>query len=539
VTPSEQSRRAPTRRDPAEGAADVEHVAPAPSAVGRRDLVAAMLATAGAAFVGCSNGDSGASHRAGNALPDDAGLGGTPALPEGLAPEGVPATDTIHRWIEQVVERGIRRPGYEADVWTEQFVADRFRELGLERVRLEPVPVTRWEPRSWRLEATPDGHETRTLDCFPVPYTAPVDGLELELAAYDTSNPGAVTGKAALYDARVARLPPTALVSAGSAPDDLSNRVYDPEGTFEGDEHVLPHTAERRRILDPSIDAGAAAFVGALVDYPGDGCRYYVPYDGQPRHIPGVWVRGSDGAWLHDQLGRGAVHVRLTVDSTTEPFESHNVVGELPGPDDDVVMVGSHHDGPWASAVEDASGVALVLAQAAFWAAQPRERRPHRMVFVLQAGHVCGGAGLRAYIEAHHAELSRVVLEVHLEHAAREVVDQGDGELVTTGQCTPRWFFTSRVPPLEAAVAEALATERLNRSMILAPDALGDHPPTDGGGYHSAGIPVVQFLAAPWYLFDPVDQLDKIDRDNLVPLTRATVRILHSTRGFTAATMRR
>jgi hypothetical protein len=132
-----------------------------------------------------------------------------------------------------------------------------------------------------------------------------------------------------------------------------------------------------------------------------------------------------------------------------------------------------------------------------------------------------------------------VVFGVHLDHATREVVDQGDGELVTTGQCTPRWFFTSRVPPLEAAVAEALATERLNRSMILAPDALGDHPPTDGGGYHSAGIPVVQFLAAPWYLFDPVDQLDKIDRDNLVPLTRATVRILHSTRGFTAATMRR
>jgi hypothetical protein len=44
-------------------------------------------------------------------------------------------------------------------------------------------------------------------------------------------------------------------------------------------------------------------------------------------------------------------------------------------------------------------------------------------------------------------------------------------------------------------------------------------PPTDGGDLHSAGGPVVQFLAAPFYLFDEIDTLDKIDRPNLAPLT--------------------
>jgi hypothetical protein len=458
-------------------------------------------------------------------------------LGAGLDAAAVPDARTVHRWIEQIVDQGIRRPGYAADGWTERFVADRLDEAGLANVRLEPVEVSRWEPRSARLDVTPAGAPTRSLDCFPVPYAAPADGLVLDLAAFDRAQPAAVAGKAALVEARVARLPPDALVTAGSAPEDTTGRIYDPDGTFAGSEHVLPHTPERRRILDPVIGAGAGAFIGTLVDYPGGGHRYYVPYDGVPRPIPGVWISGDDGAWLHDRLAAGPVQIELTIDATTTPATSHNVVGELPGADEDIVVIGSHHDGPWASAVEDASGTALVLAQARFWAAQPRERRPHRLVFVLHAGHMCGAAGLEAYLAAHQPDLDRTVLEVHLEHAALEASIR-DGELVATELCTPRWFFTSRIARLETAVSDAIVDEDLARSMILAPDALGANPPTDGGAYHRHGVPVVQFLAAPSYLFDPADTLDKVDSAHLVPLTRAAIRIINVTHDVSAAAMR-
>ena len=108
-------------------------------------------------------------------------------------------------------------------------------------------------------------------------------------------------------------------------------------------------------------------------------------------------------------------------------------------------MIGSHHDGPWSSAVEDGSGIALVLAQATYWAAQPVERRRTGWCSCCRAGHMSGGTGLRGYIDAHRGELNRVVLEVHLEHAAREFAEQ-DGELAPTGLLVPRWFFTSRIP---------------------------------------------------------------------------------------------
>jgi hypothetical protein len=84
----------------------------------------------------------------------------------------------------------------------------------------------------------------------------------------------------------------------------------------------------------------------------------------------------------------------------------------------------------------------------------------------------------------------------------------------------------------------SLRTEELGRSMILAPDAFGEQPPTDGAFYHREGVPLMNFLTAPFYLFDAMDTLDKIDREHLVPLTRAAIRIVESTRGVSAAEMR-
>ena len=113
------------------------------------------------------------------------------------------------------------------------------------------------------------------------------------------------------------------------------------------------------------------------------------------------------------------VRVTLSLDAVRSRTTSHNIVGELPGADDEWVVIGTHHDGPCSSAVEDASGMALVLAQAAYWAKLPRGERPHQLVFLINAGHMAGGAGVHAFIERHRFELERVVLEVHLEHAAR------------------------------------------------------------------------------------------------------------------------
>ena len=263
-----------------------------------------------------------------------------------------------------------------------------------------------------------------------------------------------------------------------------------------------------------------------------------MPYDAIARPIPGLWLSRGDGHRLLARLAGGAaLRARLTVDVDRHPVTSHNVIGVLPGRGDEWVIVASHHDAPWASAVEDASGIAMVLAQAAYWAARPAAERPHNLLFLLTAGHMAEAAGTRAFIDRHAALLPRVVLQVHLEHAARRCVPEHDA-LVPTDEPEVRWWFTSRVPALEAAVGAALAAHDLRRSLILRPDVFGPMPTTDGAYFHPAGVPLVHFLTAPMYLFDSCDTLDKIHVASLEPVGRAVTDIIDATAGVSAAAMR-
>ena len=443
--------------------------------------------------------------------------------------ELIPSEERIYNWIEKVFAHGIRRPGYPADRWAEQFCLEQFQGFGLEDVRLEPVRLPYWEPRRWSLAISSDSG-THEIDCFPLPHAAPTAGVEARLVEYDNTSPGGVRGAVALFDVQLNRPPHTRLA-------ELATWCYDPEGTFAETRQVLPFGRDVQGVMEPSMAAGAVAFVGTLSDYPSDSHDYYVPYDVLERPIPGVWVRGSDGERLRALMEREPVRARIEVDSVREEITSYNVVGELPGANDETVIVGSHHDGPWASAVEDGSGIALVLAQASYWSRVPREERPHRLVFLLNAGHMAGGAGAKAFIKAHAAELDRVLLEIHLEHSAVECTEES-GRLVPTGHPEARWWFTSRNPELEASVRGAIEAEDLARSLIMPPTAFGTQPTTDGGAFHIAGVPLVNFLTAPFYLFDSQDTMDKIHRPSLVPVTRAAIRIIEDTAGGTAEGVR-
>ncbi len=447
--------------------------------------------------------------------------------------ELIPSEQRIYGWIEQVFAQGVRRPGYPADRWTEQFCFERFREFGLEKVRLEPVELPYWEPARWSLTVWGDGPgavEMLELPCFPLPHSAPTRGLEAQLIPFDEQSPEGVKDNIALYDVTLIRSRHATLAG-------LATWCYDPDASFADSTQVLPFGREIQAVMEPAMAAGAVGFVGALVGYPSNSYDYYVPYDAVARPVPGVWISGEDGARLRRTLERGPAQVRLTVESAREAITTHNVVGELPGADEETVIIGSHHDGPWSSAVEDGSGIALVLAQAEYWSSLSPEERPHRLVFLLNSGHMAGGAGAQAFIETHRAECERTVLEVHLEHAASECREE-DGELKATGLPEARWWFTSRIPSLEAAVRAAIETENLRRSLVLPPTAFGPRPTTDGGDFHLAGVPIVNFLTAPFYLFDSQDTLDKIHRPSLVPVTRAAVRIIESTAGRSAAEMR-
>ncbi len=449
-------------------------------------------------------------------------------------------------WIEDLVAQGVRRPGYPADKWAEEFIFREFDSRGLEGVRFEPVESTFWRDSRGELSASGDFHPIE-IECFPVPLSEPTR-VEGHLARWNPADPSGVAGKLALYELRFDSLPdefpvmsrraptkgkhssPQALVEAGWA--------FDPDHTFARGRHRLPFAVELQETMEPAIAAGAIGFVGVLRGYPSGGCEYYVPYDGRPRAIPGVYVSESEGDRLVSLLENGPVEAILEVVAERGVTTSRNVVGELPGADDEWVIVGTHHDAPWASAVEDGTGIAMLLAQTTAWAAVPESERPHRLIFVATAAHMSHGAGTRAFIERHRGMLDRTVLEVHLEHAALDSPPLEPGRDGASTLVTPRWWFTTENAALEQIVWDAIVEHHLDRSLVLTPDALAPFPTTDGGFFHLEGVPLVNYLTAPWYLFDPADTLDKVDHASLSKVSLAAFDIVRATAGVSASQMR-
>lgn len=63
------------------------------------------------------------------------------------------------------------------------------------------------------------------------------------------------------------------------------------------------------------------------------------------------------------------------------------------------------------------------------------------------------------------------------------------------------------------------------------------HPPTDAAFLHPL-TPIVSFLTAPMYLFDPADRLGMVHAPSLVPISRVAIDIVQSLRGLSASDIR-
>ncbi len=459
------------------------------------------------------------------------------SLPEYKHDVAVPDSETIFSWIKDICQWPHRRPGTPENHAAEKWVRDRFREIGLEDVTMDPVPITVWEAEDWSLraggETIPAFYVLNTGFTGPEGVTAPLvyvgEGNAEDFEEVD------VKDKIVVADMPFPYLPSGFLLKYLGA----AYTVSDPGGSIgigagQYLNFVRPNflggttlgTAPPNDVYWNSVKQGAAGICIILKDQPAGTNSHYGPYDGTMKPMPGLWIGKYEGEKLREMAIAGK-EATLNLTGSQKPGTMHNVWGVLPGQSDEVILITSHHDAPFKGAVEDGAGVAQVLAQAWAWSRVPREQRPRTIVFVVDGGHFYDSKGGHFFARNHPEIMERTRILITLEHLAAKEVEEDGRQYRETGNMALTVMFASHNEEVLATVMKSLDKKPAPATAAIPADFFGPAPTSDASGYVlEAGVPVISWIGCPYYLLDEHDTLDKVEVSQLKPVAQTITEIV-------------
>jgi hypothetical protein len=393
---------------------------------------------------------------------------------------------------------------------------------GVSHVDFEPVSVERWTTTSWSLEIQdgPDAGSVATASYIAYSGSTPPAGVTGDLVVVDTKvapKAGSLRGKIVVFDV------PTSDLTYGTmklvAYDDYDpSHQLDPQAVYD---RPWAGIAALITFLDALGTSGAAGAVG-VIDLPAEGAHgSYYPYDGNIRHVPGVFVDAAAGRRLKS-LAAGGTAARLTLPATVDRVTTRNIVGVIPGVSDETMILNSHTDGP--NAVED-NGPNAIVAMSQYLSRLPRAALPRTMMIVLTTGHFHGGIGQIEFVDAHmETTLPKTACALTLEHlGALEWQKDASGEMKLTGRPELGVVFVPENKAMVDASILALQRARAAPAMVLHPYVANTRSPS-GYGWPGEGtqlwtngrIPTANYITGPTYLLNwGVPTTGKCDIDRM------------------------
>ena len=405
-------------------------------------------------------------------------------------------------------EVGARMAGTDADARAVHWAEARFKSLGFDRVRLEPVTFAVW--RRGEESATVLSPAPQKLEILALGFSSgtPKGGVEAEIArfpsleALSAAPDSAAKGKIVFVSQTMARRRDGGgygkIVSVRGQSAEIAGRkgalavLIRSIGT---DSDRFPHTGGgvymSQIALDPAMRERARTLSdGSLV---------------ATTRVPAAALSNPDADQLDRLVALGApVRLNLVLDVGLEgEYNSHNVIGDIIGRErpDEIVLIGGHLDSwdPGTGAIDDGAGVAITMAAGAAIAQLPQ--RPRRTVRVIAwANEEQGLYGAQAYAKA-HPDAART-------HVAVAESDFGAGLI---------YRFDSNVDAASLPVADAIGTVLYPLDIERGGNAARGGP--DVGPLQKLGVPVFSLGQDGSDYFDlhhtANDTLDKIDAKKL------------------------
>ena len=385
-----------------------------------------------------------------------------------------------------------RNVGTAAHVATQDWVEGVFRRNGLDNIYrqsfdLRPV----WHPTAWELTFA-SGDETFTLDSARPPQGAsstPPEGLEFELiwvgggsdADYFGRN---VAGKAVL----IQDIP---------RPGTLRHSIRD-EGS-----------------VARAFERGAAA-VGIVYGISDNFAVWQRTGDG-----PGFNVGYEDGMRLRDLLGYGervTVHYQMESEMRSG-LRAASVWGTLPGVSDEEILIIAHMDGYFQSALDNASGLAVMMGLLEHYAKIPRAERPRTLRFLASVGHH-GGPGTSWLHDNRETALANTVLAINLEHVAAVRTKYWGPRLRMMNAVSPMRWWVNGSPTLLDTVLDAFNRFNVGVTADMEGGASGEM------GRMARDVPSIQVITSPEIKHTEQDTPEWVPAVGLEQIGRAYAKII-------------
>ena len=394
-------------------------------------------------------------------------------------------SDLGYQIIESLTtEVGQRLAGTEAEARARDWGVAKFKQLGFKNVRIEPFQVDHWERHSEHAEIT-----------SPFPQKLMITALGGSIATDSAGIVGQVVrfeNLQALKDA-----PMKGLKGKIVFVDEYMTRTQDGSG----------YGVAVKKRSGAAVEAGKRGAVAALIRSVGTD-HHRFPHTGQMTYdqnvvkVPIAALSAPDADQLHRALGRGDVEVKLQIDvQSYGKSQSGNVIAEIPGVTDEIVIIGAHLDS-WdlgTGAVDDGAGIGITVGAAKL--ILDMNKKPKRTIRIVMFGaEEVGLVGAIAYAKEHANELDR--------HIVGAESDFGAGKV---------WRFDTNF-----AESKLYKAKEIHKVLEPLGIALGSNNASGGpdmGPLRMLGMPVVTLKQNGWDYFDlhhtPNDTFDKINSEDI------------------------
>jgi hypothetical protein len=387
-----------------------------------------------------------------------------------------------------------RRAATPAYMHAIEWTVSELKAAGLKDARVETyaVPGSMWVPQSWQLQLVGDpafgaGTQTVTLQsAFPQPggasipggtLTAPViyvgHGTDADLAGRD------VSGRIAVVRVR----PEPSLFGAGEQGVALKLAKLGAAGVINAIEG--PGNAQ---YIDPRFACGAA---------------------------PCFMIGGQDAWFLQEVIGKAAKanmldRLKIGMSLTSREQDgliSGNGVATIPGLSDKRIIINAHADGYFQGGDDNASGVAVLLGLARYFAKQPKPK--HTLMFVASGGHHGPGNELNG----------GTLMILNLEHVA--YADVVRGKVRSANNIGMSW----ETSVTESAKAVGVTNEspflfdvwkQASRCYGVATyQSAGTTVSGDLGGYRPLNVPMTQMIQSGTFYHSSGDVYEEVPAEGL------------------------